>query len=753
MRLTPIAIALQLALTGTASANQQVNNTADNHHTQTPQVLDKVSVIATRSASVESEVPASVSLIDRKQIDHEQSFNLKDLLRYQPGVSVSQAYGRFGIGDVRIRGIGGNRVQLQIDGVDVSDAFSIGSFSNAGRDFVDPEILEQVEILRGPSSALYGSDALGGIVQMRTREPRRLLGPEDNWAARGKLQAGTEDNAFAASAMFAAGSDQWSSFLQLHRRRASERDNFGENTSADRNRTAPNPQEIKANNLVGKLQRDIGDQWKLIFNADLSDSTTNTDVLSGQGLQTLFGTNILTRSLQADDDARRQRYAFSVQGGDLNRRLFDEFDAKLYRQQSETTQYTREERATVVGGLQINPSRRERLFDFDQTVEGVELLMRKQAGSSTASIDLHYGLSLKQTHTNQQRDGLSTNLTTGAISNTISPDVFPVRDFPLSETRELGLFMQSELRLIDERLRITPALRWDKYKLSPQLDTIFAADNPGITPVQIQTEEFSPKLSAAWHFNDKVMTYITAAEGFRAPPYNDANIGFTNFAFGYTAIPNPNLQAETSIGLEWGLKAAGSVGELSIAAYNNRYDNFIESLRAIGTDPATGLLVFQSQNVREVRIRGWELAASLRGEQWNLPGWQARFAYSHATGDDLSSNTPLNSVDPDRVVLGLGYQSNAWGLELVSSAAARKKRVAPLSGNLAAFTPPGYAVFDVLANFAIGNNTRIHVGLMNVCDRKYWDWADVPSIAASSTTLDRYTRPGRSVRLSLSASF
>jgi len=45
------------------------------------------------------------------------------------------------------------------------------------------------------------------------------------------------------------------------------------------------------------------------------------------------------------------------------------------------------------------------------------------------------------------------------------------------------------------------------------------------------------------------------AHGFRAPPYNDVNIGFTNLAFGYTAIPNPNLKSETSRGVEAGLRA------------------------------------------------------------------------------------------------------------------------------------------------------------------------------------------------------
>ena len=57
----------------------------------------------------------------------------KDLFRYEPGVSVGANADRFGIGDIRVRGLGGNRVRIQVDGVPVPDAFAIGSYSSAGR--------------------------------------------------------------------------------------------------------------------------------------------------------------------------------------------------------------------------------------------------------------------------------------------------------------------------------------------------------------------------------------------------------------------------------------------------------------------------------------------------------------------------------------------------------------------------------------------------------------------------------------------
>ena len=63
------------------------------------------------------------------------------------------------------------RVALELDGVPLSQQFSIGNFSNATRDLVDVGLIQRIEVLHGPASALYGSSALGGVVSMTTPEP------------------------------------------------------------------------------------------------------------------------------------------------------------------------------------------------------------------------------------------------------------------------------------------------------------------------------------------------------------------------------------------------------------------------------------------------------------------------------------------------------------------------------------------------------------------------------------------------------
>src|SRR3546814_3945773 len=105
--------------------------------------FDRVVVTATRTERAISDVPNTVDVIDRARMDEILARDLKDLFRYEPGITVTSGFGRFGIGGIRIRGLDANRVRIQTDGIPVSDAFAIGSFSDANRNFVDLDTLDR----------------------------------------------------------------------------------------------------------------------------------------------------------------------------------------------------------------------------------------------------------------------------------------------------------------------------------------------------------------------------------------------------------------------------------------------------------------------------------------------------------------------------------------------------------------------------------------------------------------------------------
>ena len=210
-------------------------------------------VTATRTAREVSDVPNTVDRIDRARMDALLVRDLKDLFRYEPGITVTEAFGRFGIGDIRVRGLGGNRVRIQTDGIAVPDAFSIGSFSNANRNFVDLDTLKRVEVVRGPTSSLYGSDALGGTVSFITRDPSDYLAVGRDAHFGFRLGFESDWNGVSGGATAAFGDGRWSGMVAVGHRQGRETENMGEAGGTGATRTLPNPQSRDGRSLLAKL--------------------------------------------------------------------------------------------------------------------------------------------------------------------------------------------------------------------------------------------------------------------------------------------------------------------------------------------------------------------------------------------------------------------------------------------------------------------------------------------------------------------
>jgi len=146
-----------------------------------PSKLEKITVTATRSERPVKEVSASVSVINLVEIESAQPQSLDDLLRSLPNVESTGGPRRVSEKPM-IRGLSGRRVLVTID--DTRQNFQSG---HKGSIFLDPELLKQVDIVRGPASALYGSDAIGGVVAATTKDPVDFLRPDQKYGFRLKL--------------------------------------------------------------------------------------------------------------------------------------------------------------------------------------------------------------------------------------------------------------------------------------------------------------------------------------------------------------------------------------------------------------------------------------------------------------------------------------------------------------------------------------------------------------------------------------
>lgn len=724
--------------------------------------IEKITVTATRAERVVKDVPATVSVISAEAMEKNLARDIADLIRYEPGVSVGGS-NRFGLNGFTIRGIGDDRILTQVDGVPIVDEYNFGAFLTARRDFIDVDALKTVEIVRGPASSLYGSDALGGVVSFLTKDPEDYLaaGRPYHFSAKGGYSS--EDQSFLSTATVAGGGEVFKGLLVYTYREGEETEsNGGGAISAGPARGKADPQDFGSHNVLTKLVYDLNDAHQFRLTADYYQTDSAVDVLSDAGAFTCSSRGCSHSNLTTTAADGRERYRILLghdyQGDAL---LFHRAQWQLYFQDSESEQETSQQRVNLRSrGLED----RSRYSSFSQEVFGAELQLDRAFDFAATEHYLVYGFEYEDTDSETLRDGGTVNAQTGApIPNPFL--TFPTRGFPLSETTEYAFFLQDEITLFDGRFSLTPGLRYDDYEMTPNPDAVFLAGNPGTAvPEKFKDQEVSFKLGAVFHFNKAYSLHAQFAEGFRAPPYDDVNRAFTNFIGGYTTLPNAQLKSERSDSYEFGVRGEGRYGSFSLTGFLNEYDNFIDTNFVRGFNRRTGLLEFQPSNLDQAEIKGVEFAGAwnLEASFPQLQGFHAYASVAYARGNDEGSGRPLNAVDPMKGVFGLSYRPNeTWRAELVATAVKRKTRIddSGVGGeDFRYFATPGFVTLDLLGEYRFGERARVNLGVFNLTDKKHWHWSDAfalggigqsgPPGAVLWDNIDRFSRPGINVSTS-----
>ena len=697
--------------------------------------LETVTVYARRLVPV-TRVAATVTVITDVDLQQTLASDVKQMVRYEPGLSVRSDPFRFGLDTFTVRGMTGNRVAVEIDGIPAAGGFSIGSFSDSGRSFVDLAFVQRVEVLRGPASSLYGSDAIGGVVAMTTLTPATVLGGASS-GLRTEAGYSNDDDGWHAAAIGAARLGAGEYLLGYVRREGHEAD-----TAAD---VTPNPRNYHSDSLIARARYDATPGGPLTFTAEGGQLRQQTDVNAFEGLA---GSRFVNTVELAGDDSG-ERFRVSAEQSLAATRAYDVAAWRLYWQGTDTRQDTFERRNGAPP--RTPPMRIERSFELQDRTLGAEFTAARGLARPAARHEFVYGFEAGVTRLEERRDGSQTNLNTGVASDTILGETFPLRDFPVSDITEVGVFVQDEIRLGDGAWSVIPALRGDYYRLSPDADTLYREDNPLTPVVGLDDFSLSPKLGVTRRLGVAATAYLQYSHGFRAPPPEDVNIGLDIPLLNIRAVPNPGLQPETSDGYELGLRWNSAAVQLSAAGYWNDYDDFIESKVNLGADPDSGVILFQSQNIARARIYGTELAATLRAGALDprLDGWSARLAAAWSRGEDLERDEPLNSVDPGSAVLSLAYEApdGRWRSEIAATTVAAKRRVDRSRVDL--YGTRSYATLDLLAQLRLGRGLSLDAGLFNLTGREYIEWADVRGRPVGDPLIPYYTQPGRSLSVTL----
>lgn len=715
--------------------------------------LGTVRVTATPAEGRPDERAGTATAQSREEIDRRVPADEADLFRNDPDVALPRDLRRFGATRVNIRGIEDNRVFQMVDGVRLPDWYNGGgptNFTLSAPLGASMEFLRGVQVLRGPASSLYGSDAIGGVVAYSTLTPTDLLADGEGTGALYRLGRAGANEALTNTLLGAWRGEVADGLVGYTYTRAREFDNQGEVGTTAPTRTRPNPQALADQGVLAKLgfRPAAGHKLGVTLEGRRQDNEVTVERLSV--------TLPKVTAMWGEDRGTRERVGLDWEHAPKDR-FYDRLTTLLYWQASDTENFNKQNRSNTSAACSAvagsgNDCYIEQDFFFRQDTVGVIGQFQSVLGTAGREQLLTYGADVSRVKTDELRDARVYNLTTGSASNTLLGDTFPLRDFAIGETDTIGLFVQDEIAR--GRFSVTPGLRYDWRRLTPKVDALAqqVLDNIDRAAVEKTFSAVSPKLAALWRLDASWTLYGQAVSGFRAPTYEEVNGAFRNNVQRYGTSPNPELRAETSVGVELGAKAHARRVRAQVAVYDNRYQDFIENVRLNCPGDSRCLPglsnTFMFVNQARVRIYG----AELRGAWDYARGWNLDGALAWARGENESAGQPLNSVEPARATLALVRDAEGWGAETRLRAANKVARTDDRDG--AWFRPGGYGVLDISAWWRPTKRARVNVAVHNVFDKKYWLWGDIRQADTRNPAgVDFYSQPGRTFSASLNVPF
>jgi hemoglobin/transferrin/lactoferrin receptor protein len=727
--------------------------------------LQQMTISATRQEQAVDSVPSTVTVHDREELDRQNVNTIRELVRYEPGVSVGGAGTRSGNAGYNIRGIDGDRILTQVDGVEVPDNFFNGPYAKTRRNYVDPEIVKRVEILRGPASALYGSSAIGGAVSYFTLDPDDIIKPGQDFGARLKTGYSSADESWLTSGTVAGRVQDFDGLLHLSQRNGHEMESYDGNNATGLARTGANPEDARTTNILAKLGWNYGEENRLGLTYEKFKDDRDTNLKNAVGGPFVGGQGFnFYRGRTGNDTITRERFGIENTFA-LDSPIADHIKTSLNYQIAKTDQATAEI---------YQPSRkvlrtRDTLYEEKQWVFDAQLDKAFSIGETDHVVT--YGTTLKQQKVTGSREGSATCLAVGsgctaigAPSPSAADSVKKASDFPDPTINSYALFAQDQIAW--DKWTFLPSVRYDYIQLKPKLTQEFLNT---VDPTRIYDHSNSeknwhrvtPKFGVTYALTEQYTWFGQYAEGYRTPSAKALYGRFENLQQGYTVEPNPDLKPESSRGVETGIRGNFDSGSFDVAVYYNKYRDFINEDASVAGGTVQQ---FEANNIKHATIKGVEAKGRLNLDAFGAPQGlytKGSIAYTYGRNDD--NGEPLNSVNPLKGVFGLGYDQQNYGALVSWTLVKKQNRVdsttffAP-DGNSAngPFKTPGFGIVDLTGFYKVTNDVTINGGLYNLTDKKYWDWDDVrsyDSVGEAGVTgpanLDRLTQPGRNFAINL----
>lgn len=645
-------------------------------------LLDVRVVSAARREQRAAESPRSVSVITGREIRRRNYRTVPEALNEMTGVLVQET--NYGGGSPFIRGMVGNRILILIDGARLnSSVFRLGPVQYLNT--IDVEQVERIEVVRGPGSVLYGSDALGGVINVVTRSPAIDEGtPPLRTRLRTRFSSADRSGVGRLGFQGRAGRFGFLGGASLKQ--------FGDLRAGG----GAGPQRHSGYNETDgdlKLAWEPRERHRVEFAASKArlDDVSRSDLLA-------LGSNL--------------RYEWAPQQREM---LALRYSARKAAPGIDSLQ------ATVVHQRQF-----ERLFTVASAAPDTGTRAEDLVGSTGILVEMGSRLGERQRLT-YGFDSYRERIASRRLQAHLPSGTWAWQRGNYPDGTHAGYsaaYLQHESDW-GGRVQLTLGIRYSRDTIDSQQSD----PRTGDIPLHSVVDDWTKSAAVSVRLGGGLSLVGQAAEGFRAPNVNDATIiGLTGARF---EIPNANLKPEYVVNYETGVRWTHRGLAAQLAAFRSAYSNLIDRAEAAylgmdwldvnqnGVREKTEPGIYQRANIGRALVRGVEFEAEAELSRH----WSLRANTSWIEGHDRVARTPLSRIPPVMGVAAVRWTPRAgvWA-EVYSLAAGRQSRLSPGDKTDHRIPPggtPGFATWNLRGGVRVPAGGRLTLGLENLADKRY----------------------------------
>ena len=621
--------------------------------------LNEVVVTSTRSEKTIIQTPALIYAVSRDEIRESQARTTPELLMNQMGVFVQKT--THGAGSPFVRGLTGNQTLLLIDDIRLNNStFRYGP--NQYLNTIDAFTLGRAEVLLGSGSVQYGSDALGGTIQLFTTDPQfntgfggRLLG---RVVSAGMEQSGRVEARYGgASVAVQAG---------FTNRR------FGD-VLGGKNTGFQSPSGYKEQDFDLKAKVNLGHGWM---------ATLAHQSVSQQNVEVFFRYQLENFKINQFDPQRRQLTYLKLE----NKKESNWFNHQTF---TVSRQATQEGRLSQKNGTTALRSETDKVQTWGLTYNNQSRFLR-------GLLTLNSGIELYRDKVNSER--YDENNTT--LQRTYSRGLYP------DNSTFLNYAAYSVISTNTPRVNSTFGLRYNGFVIDIPDATI---GNSRLTPAA-----FVYNYNLSYNIGKSIAPYLNISTGFRAPNIDDlGTLGIVDFRY---EVPTNDLKPEKSTTYELGLKVATKTIGLQMGYYSTRLQNLITRVR-VPNEQVNGINVYRKENVEKAYINGFDakVQANL------LSSLQLYGNVSYCFGQNETKDEPMRRIPPVNGRFGLRFSKNKGWIRPEFWFASAQERLAQGDkddNRIAKGGTPAWNVFNLNAGYDL-KRISLTAAVQNLFDEDY----------------------------------